>query len=74
MANINQVYTQRAAIQPLGIDMILCNTYSIRYGPNTQWYSAMTIAGIDEELDPQLFKLDPVGYFIGFHATAAGQK
>ncbi|KAI6099145.1 hypothetical protein F5141DRAFT_989894, partial [Pisolithus sp. B1] len=23
---------------------------------------------------PQCFKLDPAGYFIGFHASAAGQK
>ncbi|KAB5592725.1 20S proteasome subunit alpha [Ceratobasidium theobromae] len=54
MANINQVYTQRAAMRPLGI--------------------AMIIIGIDLETGPQIFKLDPAGYFVGFHATAAGQK
>lgn len=26
------------------------------------------------EFGPQCFKLDPAGYFVGFHATAAGQK
>ncbi|KAL8278356.1 hypothetical protein RQP46_009248 [Phenoliferia psychrophenolica] len=54
MANINQVYTQRAAMRPLGISMIL--------------------TGIDSELGPQIFKLDPAGYFVGFHGTAAGAK
>jgi len=54
LANINQVYTQRAAMRPLGISTILI--------------------GIDPELGPQVFKLDPAGYFVGFHATAAGQK
>jgi len=54
LANINQVYTQRAAMRPLGI--------------------AMIIIGYDPERGPQIFKLDPAGYFVGFLATAAGQK
>ncbi|EJD00795.1 proteasome subunit iota [Fomitiporia mediterranea MF3/22] len=54
LANINQVYTQRAAMRPLGI--------------------AMTLIGIDDEYGAQCFKLDPAGYYVGFHATAAGQK
>lgn len=34
----------------------------------------MILIGIDEELGPQLFKLDPAGYFVGYKATAAGAK
>lgn len=34
----------------------------------------MILIGIDPEFGPQIFKLDPAGYFVGFHATAAGQK
>jgi 20S proteasome subunit alpha 1 len=34
----------------------------------------MLLIGIDPELGPQIFKLDPAGYYVGFHATAAGQK
>jgi 20S proteasome subunit alpha 1 len=34
----------------------------------------MIVIGHDPEFGPQVFKLDPAGYFVGFHATAAGQK
>ncbi len=34
----------------------------------------MIVIGIDPEFGPQIFKLDPAGYFVGFHATSAGQK
>jgi len=32
------------------------------------------IVGIDEEKGPQLFKVDPAGYYVGYRATAAGTK
>jgi 20S proteasome subunit alpha 1 len=32
------------------------------------------IIGIDEEKGPQLFKVDPAGYFVGYKATASGVK
>jgi 20S proteasome subunit alpha 1 len=34
----------------------------------------MILIGPDEERGAQVFKLDPAGYFVGFKATAAGQK
>lgn len=71
IANINQVYTQRAAMRPLGICTVLFCSTSANADPST---IAMILIGIDPELGPQLFKLDPAGYFVGFHATSAGQK
>lgn len=35
---------------------------------------AMILIGPDDERGPQVFKLDPAGYFTGYKATAAGQK
>ncbi|EFN51840.1 hypothetical protein CHLNCDRAFT_27583 [Chlorella variabilis] len=32
------------------------------------------LIAIDEERGPQLFKVDPAGYFVGYKATAAGVK
>ena len=56
LANINQVYTQKAAMRPLGIAMILI--------------------GLDYEQgqEPQIFKLDPAGHYVGYRATASGTK
>jgi len=32
------------------------------------------LIGIDEERGPQLFKVDPAGYYVGYKATGAGAK
>jgi Proteasome subunit len=37
-------------------------------------HSGMILIGIDPEFGPQCFKLDPAGFFVGFHTTASGQK
>ncbi|EST06829.1 Proteasome alpha-subunit, N-terminal domain protein [Kalmanozyma brasiliensis GHG001] len=54
LANMNQVYTQRAAMRPYGVSMML--------------------VGVDAERGPQIFKIDPAGYYVGFRAAAAGVK
>ncbi|KAE8218888.1 hypothetical protein CF319_g7315 [Tilletia indica] len=61
IANINQVYTQRAAMRPLGVSMILIGLDFER-------------EDISGKAKPQIFKIDPAGYFVGFRATAAGAK
>jgi len=54
LADFAQIYTQHAAMRPLGVAAIL--------------------AGMDEELGPQLYKCDPAGSCVGYKATCAGEK
>ena len=35
---------------------------------------AIMLVSIDDELGPQLFKVDPAGYYVGYHACASGTK
>ena len=70
LANINQVYTQRAGMRPLGCCMR--NLVTELYPPDD--FPAMILVGIDSERGPQVFKLDPAGYYVGFKATASGTK
>lgn len=93
IANINQVYTQRAAMRPLGICASFpppaCNLADALLLPPSPPSSptsrhlraasslsppAMILTGIDPLLGPQIFKLDPAGYYVGSHATASGTK
>jgi len=68
LANINQVSTQRAGSRPLGIGT------STRLSRIADSRPAMILIGIDSERGPQVFKLDPAGYYVGFRATSAGTK
>ncbi len=70
MASINQVYTQNAGMRPLGV----CKYSSYLLQSLIIVSLAMIVIGIDEEFGPQLFKLDPAGYYIGYKGTSAGAK
>lgn len=60
MANINQVYTQNAGMRPLGVTMVLVGI-------------AMDFETAGDAT-PQLFKIDPAGYYVGYKATSSGSK
>lgn len=59
-------------MRPLGIGKSASNVIRSVHNPHDR--AAMIIIGIDPMLGPQVFKLDPAGYFVGYHAAAAGQK
>lgn len=35
---------------------------------------SMIMIGMDDEDGPQLYKVDPAGYYVGYYATSCGQK
>jgi 20S proteasome subunit alpha 1 len=81
MANINQVYTQKAGMRPQGICGCHIEGAIVDRTPLTTVlrclpspHPAMILIGVDAERGPQIFKLDPAGYFVGFKATSSGQK
>lgn len=60
MSNINQVYTQRAYMRPLGVMMTF-----VGYDDTTEF---------EEEKRPLVYMCDPAGHTSGYRAFAAGQK
>lgn len=65
VANVSQVFTQHAGMRPLGVGKFLLPILIP---------AAMMLCGYDDEEGPQLFKCDPSGYYIGYHACSSGQK
>jgi 20S proteasome subunit alpha 1 len=75
IANINQVYTQQAAMRPLGVCEWIARQNEIRRVCSRRpLFPAMILIGQDDERGPQVFKCDPAGYYVGYKATAAGAK
>ena len=58
LADVNQVYTQHAYMRPLGVTLLFLG-----------WEE-----GEGGVCAPQLYKVDPAGYCIGYRACAAGAK
>lgn len=58
MANISQLYTQRAYMRPLGVALTFCQVET----------EDIT------KLGPQIYKCDPAGYYTGVKAVATGPK
>lgn len=74
VANINQVYTQQAAMRPYGVCKYIADLiWEILY-LFCIFFIAMILIGYDDELGPQLYKCDPAGYYVGYKATSAGAK
>jgi 20S proteasome subunit alpha 1 len=76
MAKLSQVYTQHAALRPLGVTMTL-----ISCEPETHTSSTNSEIGPDGRQvlgsakgGPQLYKCDPAGHYIGYLACASGPK
>lgn len=58
MANILQLYTQRAYMRPLGVALTFCQVETED----------------ETNLGPHIFKCDPAGYYTGVKAVATGPK
>lgn len=49
IADVNQLYTQKAFMRPYAVESI--------------------VAGIDDEMGPLLYKVDPAGYYQGYKVS-----
>ena len=69
MADLSQVYTQRAQMRPLGCCKwcpLPVKTEVLVFNCIPSASTAMMLIGMDEEFGPQVYKCDPAGYFLAY--------
>lgn len=59
IADVAQVSTQEGGMRPMGV---------------TLTFISMDVSDVDGSLQGQIYKVDPAGFFAGFHAIATGAK
>nr|WCZ58668.1 proteasome subunit alpha type-6 [Seculamonas ecuadoriensis] len=73
-AKFNYKFGYDMPVAMLAKRMADLNQVKTQYAGTRPFGVTLLFIGIDDEEGPQLYKVDPAGYFVGYKATAAGQK